>query len=212
MKLHGYWRSSASYRVRIALGLKGLAHKHHAVNLKAGEHFGSEHSARNAQPFVPVLELEDGTKLTQSLAIMDYLDEKYPQRALLPKDLILRAKIRAAAQIIAADIAPIQNLRILIYIRAEYAQEGEGAKIWAAHWISEGFKSLETIAQTHETSCLMTDQPGYFECCLIPQIYNANRFGVDMSNFPRLSAIDKTLQDHPVFIKASPEKQPDATP
>ncbi len=210
MKLHGYWRSSASYRVRIALGLKGLAYEHHAVNLKAGEHFESEHAARNAQPFVPVLELEDGAKLTQSLAILDYLDEKYPQRALLPKDPVLRAKIRAAAQIIAADIAPIQNLRILKYIRAEYGQEGEGVKAWAAHWISEGFKSLEIIAQAHDTACLMTDEPGYFECCLIPQIYNARRFGVDMSNFPKLSTIDKALRDHPVFIKALPEKQPDA--
>ncbi len=210
MKLHEYWRSSASYRVRIALGLKGLAYEHHAVNLKAGEHFGPEHAVRNAQPFVPVLELEDGTKLTQSLAILDYLDEKYPQRALLPKDPVLRAKIKAAAQIIAADIAPIQNLRILKYIRAEYGQEGEGAKAWAAHWISEGFKSLENIAQAHDTTCLMIDEPGYFECCLIPQIYNARRFGVDMSNFPKLSAIDEALRDHPAFIKASPENQPDA--
>jgi maleylacetoacetate isomerase/maleylpyruvate isomerase len=210
MKLHGYWRSSASYRVRIALGLKGLAYEHHAVNLKMGEHFGSEHSARNAQPFVPVLELEDDTKLTQSLAILDFLDEKYPERALLPKDPVLKAKIRAAAQIIAADIAPIQNLRVLKYIRAEYGQEGEGVKTWAAHWIAEGFKSLETIAQAYDTPCLMTDEPGYFECCLVPQIYNAKRFGVDMTNFPKLSTIDKTLRDHPAFIKASPENQPDA--
>ena len=210
MVLHGYWRSSASYRLRIALGLKGIEVEHRAVNLKAGEQLQEGHKVLNAQPFVPVLELEDGTKLTQSLAILDYLDETYPTPGLLPEDPVLRAKVRAAAHIIAADIAPIQNLRVLKFIRAEHGQEDAGVKSWAAHWIAQGFTSLERLAQDRETKFLYTDTPGYFECCLIPQIYNANRFGVDMTKFPKLSSINEMCLGLKAFQKAMPENQLDA--
>jgi len=212
MKLYGYWRSSASYRVRIALALKGVEVDHIAVNLRDGEQNGAAHMSRNAQGFVPVLELEDGTQLTQSLAIMDYLDATFREPALMPADAVLRSKILAASLVIASDISPIQNLSVLNYIKAEHGQDGEGAKKWAAHWITQGFSALEKIAQTFDTPYLMTQEPRFFECCLIPQTYNARRFDVNMDRFPKLKAIDALCREYPAFIKAAPENQADATP
>ena len=210
IKLYGYWRSSASYRVRIALNLKGVEVKHQAVNLKSGEQLSPNHMDLNAQPLVPILELEDGTKLTQSLAILDYLEEVYPEPALLPAEPVLKIQVKAAAQIIGADIAPIQNLRVLKYIRAEHGQDDVGVKAWAAHWIEEGLRPLEMLAQKSEQVFFMMERPGYFECCLIPQIYNAKRFGVDMSRFPKLSNINDTCLKLPAFIQSLPENQQDA--
>jgi len=210
MKLYGYWRSSASYRLRLALGLKGLDVEHIAVNLKAGAHLKSEHGSLNAQSLVPIIELEDGTRLTQSLAIVEYLEDIYPEPALLPKTPVMRAKVRAAAHIIVADIAPIQNLRVLKFIRAEHGCDDAGVELWAAHWIEKGLRALETVCGTIDTPFFGGSSPGYFECCLIPQIYNARRFGVNMTHFPRLSDLDKALQSHPVFIAALPENQSDA--
>jgi len=210
MKLYGYWRSSASYRVRIALALKGVEVEHNAVNLREGEQGQGEHRARNPQGYLPVLELEDGTQLTQSLAIMDYIDSAFPQPDLMPRDAVKRSKLLAASLIIAADIHPIQNLSVLKYIRAEHGQEDAGVKQWAAHWIKTGFAALEEIAQDYDTPFLMTDEPAFFECCLIPQIYNARRFGVDMDHFPRLKAIDAACNALPAFFTALPENQADA--
>ena len=210
MKLYGYWRSSASYRVRIALALKGVEVEHIAVNLRTGEQGQGEHVARNPQGYLPVLELENGTQLTQSLAIMDYIDATFREPALMPSDAVKRSKLLATSLIIASDIHPIQNLSVLKYIRAEHGQDDAGVKDWAAHWITKGFKALEDIAQQYDTSFLMTEAPGFFECCLIPQVYNARRFGVDMDKFPRLKAIDALCREHPAFIKAAPEQQKDA--
>ena len=210
MTLHGYWRSSASYRVRIALALKDVEVKHVSVNLREGEQKAAAHKARNAQGFVPVLELEDGTQLTQSLAIMDYLDATFREPHLMPSDAVLRSKILAASLIIASDIAPIQNLSVLNYIKSEHGQDGEGARTWAAHWITQGFTALEATAQDYDTPFLMTDEPRFFECCLVPQTYNARRFDVDMDKFPKLKAIDARCRAHPAFIKAAPENQADA--
>lgn len=210
MTLHGYWRSSASYRVRIALALKGVEVKHVGVNLREGEQKSAPHKARNAQGFVPVLELEDGTQLTQSLAIMDYLDATFREPHLMPSDAVMRSKILAASLIIASDISPIQNLSVLNYIKAEHGQDGEGAKRWAAHWITQGFTALEIIAQDYNKPFLMTDEPRFFECCLVPQAYNARRFEVDMDKFPKLKAIDALCREHPAFIKAAPKNQADA--
>ena len=210
MTLHSYWRSSASYRVRIGLALKGITVNHVAENLRDGSQKEDAHIARNPQGFVPVLELEDGTRLTQSLAILDYLEIIAPQPELLPQDAILRSKIKAASLIIAADIAPIQNLSVLKYIRAEHGQGDAEVTAWAAHWIINGFKGLETIAQSYDTPFLMTNVPSLFECCLVPQAYNARRFGVDMDRFPRLKAIDVACRELPAFIKAAPENQADA--
>ena len=210
MKLYGYWRSSASYRVRIALALKGIEVEHIAVNLREGEQGQGTHLSRNPQGFVPVLELEDGTQLRQSLAIMDYLDATFREPDLMPSDAVKRSKILAASLLIASDISPIQNLSVLKYIRAEHGQEDAGVKEWAAHWIAKGFAALETLAQDYDTPFLMTDAPGFFECCLIPQVYNARRFGVDMERFPKLKAIDAACNALPAFITAMPENQMDA--
>ena len=210
MTLHGYWRSSASYRVRIALALKGVEVNHVAVNLRDGSQKQPKHRARNPQGFVPVLELEDGTQLTQSIAIIDYLDRVYPKPTLLPEDAVLRAHILSAALTIAADIAPIQNLSVLKYIRAEHGQEDAGVKDWARHWIASGFTALETRAARSKTPFMFTDAPMLFEACLIPQAYNARRFGVDMSQFPRLSEIDARCRELPAFQKVAPENQHDA--
>ncbi len=209
MTLYGYWRSSASYRVRIALGLKGIDVIHKPVNLKAGEQLLPSHTELNAQALVPVLELEDGSRLTQSLAILDYLEEAYPKPSLLPSDPVKCAQIRAASQIIAADIAPIQNLRVLKYIRAEHGQGDEGVKAWAAHWIAEGFRALESLASKSNQTFFLRDEPGYFECCLIPQIYNARRFGVNMNSFPNLLHLDEIVKYHPAFVAAHPSNQND---
>ena len=211
MKLYGYWRSSASYRVRIALALKGVEVQHIAVNLRTGEQGQGEHMARNPQGYLPVLELEDGTELTQSLAIMDYIDAMFREPDLISKDAVKRSKILAASLMIAADIHPIQNLSVLKYIRAEHGQDDDGVKAWAAHWISKGFTAIEQIAKDYDGPYFMTDAPGFFECCLIPQVYNARRFGVDMDQFPKLKAIDAACNALPAFIKAAPENQPDAT-
>lgn len=211
MKLYGYWRSSASYRVRIALALKGVEVEHIAVNLREGEQGQGEHMSRNPQGYLPVLELEDGTQLTQSLAIMDYIDATFREPDLMPRDAVQRSKILAASLIIATDIHPIQNLSVLKYIRAEHGQGDEAVKTWCAHWITKGFKALEDLAQQYDTPYLMTEQPRFFECCLIPQVYNARRFGVDMDAFPKLKAIDALCAKHPAFIEAAPENQADAT-
>ena len=210
MKLYGYWRSSASYRVRIALALKGVEVKHIAVNLREGEQGQGAHITRNPQGYVPVLELEDGTQLRQSLAILDYLDATFPEPALMPRDAVMRSKILAASLVISSDISPIQNLSVLKYLSAEYGQGDDGVKAWAAHWISKGFTALEEIAQDYDTPFLMTHEPRFFECCLIPQVYNARRFGVDMDAFPKLKAIDAACNALPAFIQASPENQADA--
>ena len=211
MKLYGYWRSSASYRVRIAFNLKGIEIEHHPVNLKAGQQHLESHKSLNAQPLVPILELEDGTRLTQSLAILDYLEETYPKPSLLPAESVFRAQIKAASQIIGTDIAPIQNLRVLKYIRAEHGQDDASVKDWAAHWITEGFHALERIVQKDEHPFFMMDRPGYFECSLIPQIYNANRYNVDMTKFPKLSKINEACLNRLAFIKSLPENQLDAS-
>ena len=210
MKLHGYWRSSASYRVRIALALKGVEVENVAVNLRDGDQRSVEHLSRNPQGFVPVLELEDGTELTQSLAILDYLDATFHEPALMPRDPILRSKILSASLVIASDIAPIQNSSVLKYIRETAGQGEAGAAQWAQHWISNGFVALEKIATQSETQFMFTDTPMFFECCLVPQVYNARRFGVDMDAFPCLSGIDAHCRVLPAFQYAAPENQHDA--
>jgi len=210
MKLHGYWRSSASYRVRIALALKGVEAEHVAVNLREGEQRGAEYLNRNPQGFVPVLELEDGTELSQSLAILDYLDATFRDPPLMPREAILRSKILSASLVIASDIAPLQNSSVLKYIREDADQGEAGAAQWAQHWIGNGFRALEKIAAKSETQFMFTNKPMFFECCLIPQVYNARRHGVDMDAFPNLKKLDARCRDLPAFQQAAPENQHDA--
>lgn len=211
MTLYGYWRSSSSYRVRIALALKGIEVHHISINLGEGIQQTEAHMARNSQAYVPVLELENGTRLTQSLAIIDYLDRAYPERHLIPKNPLKRAKVMAASLVIAADIQPVQNLSIFNYLREVLEQGEDDVKAWARHWISQGLTSLEVLAKEQSVGPFFAGKmPGLFECCLIPQIYNARRFGLDMSRYPVLAEIDKAASVLPAFIHSAPKNQTDA--
>ncbi|WP_421790991.1 maleylacetoacetate isomerase [Hyphobacterium sp.] len=209
--LHGYWRSSAAYRLRIALNLKGLDYDQISVNLKDGHQRDAAHKALHPQGFVPVLNM-DGEQLIQSPAILEYLDETHPEPALLPGSAADRARIRAYAAVIGCDIHPIQNLRILQYIRSEYGQDAEGVKAWCQRWISDGFGALEKMAEADNRSgpYLFGAQPTLADIYLVPQMYNARRFGVAVEDYPHLSAADEAARAHPAFEAARPENQPDA--
>ncbi|WP_135079669.1 maleylacetoacetate isomerase [Terasakiella sp. SH-1] len=210
MKLYDYWRSSASYRLRIALNLKNIPYEHICVHLVkgGGQQHSADYKAKNPQGFVPALELEDGTILTQSMAILEYLDETHPTPALLPSDALGRAEVRSLAQVIASDIHPVNNLRILKYLAGELGVADEQKMTWYRHWITKGFEALE--ARLGNTGFCYGDSPTLADICLIPQVYNAHRFNVDMTPFPKISAINENCLKIEAFDKAVPENQPDA--
>ncbi|WP_066964916.1 maleylacetoacetate isomerase [Microbulbifer sp. Q7] len=210
MELHGYFRSSASYRVRIALNLKGLEYDYHPVNLLKGEQKEPHYRSLNPQGLVPAL-IDSGHVLTQSLAIMEWLDEQHPQPALLPSDPLARARVRALAYNVACDIQPVQNLRVLKYIQSELGASDEQKVMWIRHWIDGGFAALETQLDGQGDIFANGDAPGLFECCLIPQIYNAERFGVALDQYPRIAKIANACAALPAFEQARPENQPDST-
>lgn len=210
MKLYGYWRSSASYRVRIALNLKGVDVEHVPVNLRTAEHREAGYAAINPQMMVPTLELETGDRISQSISIIEFLEEMFPTPALLPVDPVLRAQVRAAAAVIASDTAPIQNLRVLNYVKREFEQDQDGAIAWARHWIASAFETLERIASKVESPFVLTDEPSLVECCLVPQLFNARRFGLPLDAYPVLTAIEARCLMLPAFEKARPENQTDA--
>ncbi|MEE2526249.1 maleylacetoacetate isomerase [Hyphobacterium sp. HN65] len=209
--LHGYWRSSAAYRLRIALNLKGVSYDQLSVNLKDGHQREAKHKALHPQGFVPVLNI-DGEQLIQSPAILEYLDERFPDPSFLPGTMAERARIRAYAAVIGCDIHPIQNLRVLQHIRTEYGQDGDGVRAWCQRWIGDGLTALEKMADSdgREGPYLWGKQPTMADIYLVPQMYNASRWGVDLSAFPRLAAADETARKHPAFEAARPENQPDA--
>ncbi|MFS1525955.1 maleylacetoacetate isomerase [Microbulbifer sp. 2304DJ12-6] len=208
MDLYGYFRSSASYRVRIGLNLKGLAYKYHPVNLLKGEQLGKNYRELNPQGLVPTF--EDGDiHLTQSIAILEWLDEAYPESPLLPENPNARAHIRALSYNIACDIQPIQNLRVLQFLQAEYDINNKQKIQWLLHWVDLGFSALEQ--QLQPTPFAAGNKPGLFECCLLPQIYNAERFGMEIGNYPKIQQIANACAKLPAFTKARPEHQPDST-
>jgi len=209
MKLYGYWRSSASYRVRIALAIKGISYKQEAINLKTGAHKERSHLARNPQGVLPVLELEDGTYLNQSLAIIDYLETRYPGNSLYPQDPIVKSKVLAAALIIAADISPIQNLSVLNHISEIYKADTHARAVWAAHWIEHGFEAIEKLLSENKQDFYLSNKPTLFEACLVPQVYNARRFSVDLQKFPRIAKLDEACRALAPFKLAAPENQTD---
>lgn len=210
MRLYSYWRSSAAYRVRIALNLKGIAHEIVPVHLvrDGGEHRKPDYLAINPQGLLPSLLLDDGRILTQSLAMLEYLDEIQPQPALLPADPVLRAQVRAAAQSVAVDLHPVNNLRIAKYLRAEFAQGDEGVTAWMRHWMAEGLAATEKLVGAGPFA--FGDAPTQADLCIVPQLYNARRYGLDLSPYPRLTAIDALAATLPAFQAAAPESQPDA--
>ena len=188
----------------------GTEYEYVPVNLKTGEHRSDEYLAKNPQGLVPMLEFSDGTRLTQTLAILDYMDGQFEGPKLLPRDPVERAQVIAAGSVIASDTAPIQNLRVLKYIRAEHNQDDAGVKAWAAHWIADGLSKVEDMLGTPGWAFINDHDPGYFESILIPQIYNGVRWGVDIDQFARVSAINAKCQAMAAFQAALPEIQPDA--
>jgi len=214
MKLIGYFRSSAAYRVRIALNLKGIAVEHASRHLRKGEQKAPDYAAINPQKLVPTLVLDSGEVLTQSLAILEYLEETHPEPPLLPKDPVGRARVRALALIPIADVHPIQNLRVMGYLREKFGQTEESAFAWSRHWIETGFDAYEaTIANDSRTGAFSHgDVPTTADLCLIPQVFNAARFKVDMKKYPTIQRIYDTCMKLPAFDAAQPSKQPDAEP
>ena len=214
IKLHGYWRSSASYRVRIALNLKGIAYEYVPVHLvkDGGEQHQARYQGLNPSELVPTLVDEDeDVILNQSLAIIEYVDEKYPSAVkLLPEHKLQRARVRALAQDIAADIQPLANLRVLQYLESHYQVDADGKAEWSRHWIEKGFAGIEKRLQTTAGKYCFGFDLSLADVCLVPQIYNALRFGVDMASFPLIQRIHENCNKLPEFVAAKPENQPDA--
>ena len=210
VKLYSYFRSSAAYRVRIALNLKGLPYEMAPIHLtKDGGHQRSpEFKALNPQMRVPALKLSSGEVLTQSLAIIDYLDEINPERPLLPADALARAKVRAVAQLIACDIHPLNNLIALQYLKRTLKHEQADIDAWYHHWVIEGFTALEAMITPGPYAC--GSHVTLADVCLVPQVYNARRLKVPLDNFPKIVAVETACLKLPAFDKARPENQPDA--
>lgn len=208
MILHGYFRSTASWRVRIVLALKGLEAQQVFHHLRKGEHRAPEFLKLNPQGFVPALETDDGAVLTQSLAICEYLEEIRPEPSILPGGPVQRARIRAAAQLVAADIHPIQNLKILQRVKA-LGHDEAAAQEWARQTIDDGLAALDALLADQIGPFALGAQPTLADVCLVPQLGNARRFGVDL-RWPRLLEIEAACLALPAFADAAPEKQPDA--
>jgi maleylpyruvate isomerase len=213
MKLYTFFRSSASYRVRIALNLKGIPYEQAPVHLRrgGGEQLQPPYTTLNPQALVPALE-DNGQILTQSLAIIEYLEEKHPNPPLLPKDPAGRALVRSMALIIACEVHPIQNLRVLNYVKSSYNQTDDQVNRWARHWIDLGLTALEQMiaAQPNRGKFCFGNTPTLADICLIPQLGNARRYGCDLSQYPSILSIDGNCMSLAAFADAAPEKQPDA--
>ena len=212
MKLYSYFRSSASFRVRIALELKGLRYEYMAVHLPRGDHKKPPYADLSADTLVPLLDV-DGQQLLQSMAIIEYLDEKHPTPALLPADALGRARVRALAQSIACDIHPLNNLRILKYLVKELKVEEEAKNTWYRHWCRNGLVAFEKqLAQRPASTFCYGNSPTMADCCLVPQIFNAKRFDTDLSGLPRTMAAFDACIAHPAFQAAQPSACPDFEP
>lgn len=211
MELYTYFRSSAAFRVRIALNLKGLAYAAHTVHLRKGEHRAPAYLAVNPQGLLPAL-IVDGQRLTQSLAILEYLEERYPRPALLPGDALERARVRALADLVACEIHPLNNLRTLAYLSRHLGQDEAGIATWYRHWIADGLEKFEAaLGQDEGTGTYCHGAaPTIADCCLVPQIFNARRFDSDLSAFPKTMRIFDACMTLDAFQRAQPSAQPDA--
>lgn len=198
--------------MRIALGLKGLAYRYEAVNLLLGEQSGAPNAARNPQKFVPSLALEDGTILTQSLAMLDWLEETHPAPALLPRDLLGRTRVRAICAAIVSDLHPLANVRVLASLKAA-GWEPEAIRNWVQRWLRDGLEAVETLLQAAPPGpYAWGDVPGWVDVHLTPLLYSAARFGLEAAAYPRIAASAAHAGAHPAFLAAHPDRQPDAAP
>jgi maleylacetoacetate isomerase len=211
MKLYTFFRSSAAFRVRIALNLKGLQYESAPKHFARNEHRTQEYLALNPQGLIPALAV-DGVVLSQSLAIVEYLNERHPQPPLLPADPLDRARVRSMALAIACEIHPLNNLRVLNYLRSDLKQDDEGVGTWYRHWVSEGFGGLEQQAREFSAGgrYCFGDAVSLADVCLVPQMFNARRFKTDLTPFPTLTSISTHQESLPAFAAARPEVQPDA--
>ena len=216
MILHGYWRSGAAYRVRIALGLKGLAYRQVNHDLRTGAQGSPDYAALNPQRLVPALEVDgpngDRAVLTQSGAIVEWLEERYPDPPLLPPDATGRAIVRAMVLLIAADIHPLHNLRILKSLKGDFGLDEAQANAWVGRWIADGLAALESQVARHGDGFCYGDAPTIADCFLVPQLASAERFGADLSPYPHLSAAAERMGAIPAVAAAHPSRQPDADP
>ena len=213
LALRTYWRSSCSWRVRIALHHKGLAFESIPVHLLqgGGQQFTPEHRAANPMSQVPVL-LVDGEPLAQSMAILEYLEEVHPEPTLLPGTALDRARARQLAEVVNSGIQPIQNLGVMLHLRDEHGMEKPETVRFSAHWIRRGFVALEAMVRRFGGQYCVGDEVSVADLCLVPQLYNARRFKVDLAPFPSLTAVEQRLEQLPAFQAAHPSAQPDAQP
>jgi maleylacetoacetate isomerase len=213
MKLYNYFRSSASFRVRIALALKGLPYEYVPVHLVKGEHKQEGYAAVAPSLLVPTLELDGGERLGQSMAIIEYLDETHPEPPLLPREPLQRAQVRALAQLVACEIHPLNNLRVLKYLVRELKVEEEAKNAWYRHWVRDGLEMFEReLARLPASTYCFGDTPTLADCCLVPQIFNGKRFNVDFERLPRTMAAFDACMAHPAFQRAQPSSCPDNEP
>jgi maleylpyruvate isomerase len=210
VKLYTYFRSSAAFRVRIALNLKGLSYEPHAVHLPRGEHRAPAYASVDPQGLLPTLVVE-GEPLTQSLAIIEYLDETHPEPPLLPRDAAGRARVRSLALLVACEIHPLNNLRTLQYLRNSLGQDEEGVKSWYRHWIADGLAKLEADLRRGKQGIFSHgDSPTLADCCVVPQVFNAKRYDSDLAPYPSVMRVFDACMKLDAFDRAQPGKQPDA--
>jgi len=210
VKLYTYFRSSAAFRVRIALNLKGLKYEPVFVHLAKGEHRQPQYAQVNPQALLPTLELDDGTRLTQSLAIIEWLEEKHPTPPLLPKEPLARARVRSLSYLVASEIHPLNNLRVLQHLKRALGQTQDEIDTWYRYWIADGLAKLEAELAGSSGKFCHGDFPGMADCCLVPQIFNAKRYSSDLAPYPTTMRVFDNCMKLEAFDRAQPSKQPDA--
>jgi maleylacetoacetate isomerase len=210
VKLYTYFRSSAAFRMRIALNLKGLKYEPVFVHLAKGEHRQPQYAQVNPQALLPTLELDDGTRLTQSLAIIEWLEEKHPTPPLLPKEPLARARVRSLSYLVASEIHPLNNLRVLQHLKRALGQTQDEIDTWYRYWIADGLAKLEAELAGSSGKFCHGDFPGMADCCLVPQIFNAKRYSSDLAPYPTTMRVFDNCMKLEAFDRAQPSKQPDA--
>jgi maleylacetoacetate isomerase/maleylpyruvate isomerase len=210
VKLYTYFRSSAAFRVRIALNLKGIAYEPVFVHLAKGEHRAANYAKVNPQALLPTLELDDGTRLNQSLAIIEYLDETHPAKPLIPRDVLGKARVRSLSYLIASEIHPLNNLRVLQHLKRALSQSEDQVNAWYRHWIADGLGKLEAELASNKGRFCHGEAPTMADCCLVPQIFNAKRYQSDLAPYSQTMRVFEACMQLEAFDRAQPSKQPDA--